>query len=467
MLTGESVPVSKTPGCEVYTATVNAEGSLKAEAVRVGGDTMLHQIVSMIEGARGTKAPIARKADRAAAVFIPAVILTAVACCILWLIAGKELSFSLTVMVSVLIIACPCALGLATPLAIIVGTGTAARYGILYKTAQILEGSGSVDTVVLDKTGTVTLGRPEVTDVICAEGFTEERVLELAASAEAESQHPVAAAVVRRAEGLSVPGRTDFRSVSGEGVVCSIGGTETAVGNRKLMDTVGADISGLDEVYERLSAAGKTCMFVSYGGGAVGVIAVADPVRPESAEAVSSLSQMGISTVMITGDNIHVASRVAGEIGITEYRADARPQDKLEAVKDLQVLQRNVAMVGDGINDSPALAQANVGIAVAGGTDIAVGAADIVLMNDDIRTVPAALEIGRATVKGIRQNLFLAFVYNAVCIPVAAGLPYLLGMAEFTHMPMLAAAAMACSSLSVTANALRLRRFRPSSAPAT
>lgn len=392
-------------------------------------------------------------------------ILTAVACCLIWLIAGKGLSFSLTVMVSVLIIACPCALGLATPLAIIVGTGTAARYGILYKTAAVLEGSGSVDTVILDKTGTVTYGRPEVTDVVCADGLTEDRILELAASAEAESQHPVAAAVMRRAEGLSIPGRTGFRSVPGEGVACTIDGLETAVGNRRFMESLHADTSGLDRTYDGLSASGRTCMFVARGGTAIGIIAVSDPVRPESPEAVRSLDRMGISAVMITGDNSHVTSRVADETGIAEFRADALPQDKLEAVKELQVLQRNVAMVGDGINDSPALAQANVGIAVAGGTDIAVGAADIVLMNDDIRTVPAALEIGRATVRGIRQNLFLAFIYNAVCVPVAAGLPYLLGMAEFTHMPMLAAAAMACSSLSVTANALRLGRFRPSSVP--
>lgn len=465
MLTGEPVPVVKNAGDEVFSATVNGEGSLRVEAVKVGSDTVLHQIIGMIEGAQGTKAPIARTADRVAGIFVPSVILVSVICCILWLISGRELSFSLTVMVSVLIIACPCALGLATPLAIIAGTGKAAGYGILYKSASVLEGSGKVNRIILDKTGTITEGRPSLTDAVPAPGSDRDELLSVALTAEADSQHPIAAAVRNGCEGMEVRKHSDFTSVTGMGVTCTIDGLRCAVGTQGLMEAEGVDTSSMSETYENLASRANTCMFVSLGGRLLGLIAVADRVKPEAADAVASLRAMGIEPCIITGDNEHTA-RAAGEaVGITDVRSGAKPVDKLEAVKDFQVMQETVAMVGDGINDSPALAQSNIGIAVAGGTDIAIGAADIVLMNDDIRTVPASLEIGRATLTNIRQNLFLAFVYNAICIPIAAGLPYVLGMGEFTHMPMLAAVAMACSSLSVTANALRLTRFIPSSVP--
>ncbi len=465
MLTGESIPVLKNAGDEVFSATVNGEGSLRIEAVKVGQDTVLHQIIGMIEGAQGTKAPIARTADKAAGIFVPAVILTSVICCLLWLISGRDLAFSLTVMVSVLIIACPCALGLATPLAIIAGTGKAAKYGILYKSAAVLEGSGKVDQIILDKTGTITEGKPSLTDAVPAPGVDVKELLSVALTAEADSQHPIAAAVREGCRDMEPGDRSGFVSVTGMGVTCDISGVRAAVGNPGLMESEGIDTSSMDDTYQALSSQAKTCMYVSSGGRLLGIVAVADRVKPEAAEAVSSLRSMGIDACIITGDNEHTARAAGDAVGVTDIRAGAKPGDKLEAVKDFQTLQRNVAMVGDGINDSPALAQANIGIAVAGGTDIAIGAADIVLMNDDIRTIPASLEIGKATLGNIRQNLFLAFIYNVVCIPIAAGLPYVLGMGEFTHMPMLAALAMACSSLSVTSNALRLTRFRPTSVP--
>ena len=464
MLTGEPIPVLKAAGDEVFSATVNGEGSIRAEAVKTGQDTVLHQIIGMIEGAQGTKAPIARTADRVAGVFVPAVILVSVICCILWLIAGRDLAFSLTVTVSVLIIACPCALGLATPLAIIAGTGKAARYGILYKSAAVLEESGKVDMMILDKTGTITEGKPSLTDAVPAPGVTEEELLLAAATAEADSQHPIAAAI-RKGCGIEPAEHSGFASVTGMGVVCDMAGSRTSVGNPAMMESEGVDVSPMEDIYQSLSSQAKTCMYVASAGRLLGIIAVADRIKPEASDAVASLKGMGVDACIITGDNEHTARAAGDAVGIRDIRAGARPSDKLDAVKDFQVMQRTVAMVGDGINDSPALAQANIGIAVAGGTDIAIGAADIVLMNDDIRTVPASIEIGRATLGNIRQNLFLAFIYNAICIPIAAGLPYLLGMGEFTHMPMLAALAMACSSLSVTANALRLTRFRPSSVP--
>ena len=434
MLTGESMPVAKGVGDDVFTATINNEGSLKVEVEKVGKDTVLHQIIDMVEGAQGTKAPIARTADRVAAVFVPSIILISVICCIIWLIAGRDLAFSLTVMVSVLIIACPCALGLATPLAIIAGTGRGAKYGILYKSAAALETSGRTDTIILDKTGTITYGRPEVTDIVASGGFDEDFLLSLAAAAESDSQHPIASAL-RTANGdAPLKEHSGFQSVTGKGITCEIDGARTAVGNAELMTDEGVDVSALGDVYSKLSSEAKTCMFVAYGGRAVGVIAVSDPVRPHAPSAISSLKSIGIEPVMITGDNPDTAAAVAADIGISDFRSGAKPGDKLESVKEYQILQRNVAMVGDGINDSPALAQANVGIAVSGGTDIAVGAADVVLMNDDVRTVPASLELGRATLGNIRQNLFLAFVYNAVCIPIAAGLPYVLGMGAGKRM---------------------------------
>ena len=459
MLTGESIPVEKRPGDAVYTATVNGSGSLRITVQSTGGDTMLHQIVAMIEGAQGTKAPMARLADRAAGIFVPAVLIAAATCCILWLLAGRDVAFSLTVMISVLVISCPCALGLATPLAIIVGTGNAARYGILFKSASKLEASGKVDLVILDKTGTVTEGHPEVTEVVTS-GIDENELLALAASAEYDSQHPVARAIVRRA-GELVRDHSGFEAVTGKGVRCMVGPDEVLVGSRSLMDDAGIDVSPLLKDFEDLTSRARTCMFVSVNRDIAGVIAVSDPVKPASAEAIRAIKSIGAVPVMITGDNESTAASVAKEVDITEVKAGALPGDKIEWVKKYQVQQRTVAMVGDGINDAPALTQANVGMAVGAGTDIAIGTADVVLMNPNLMTVPITMDIGRRTVTNIKQNLFLAFVYNAICIPVAAGLPYLLGMGEFSHMPMLAAAAMSCSSISVTLNALRMKGYRP------
>ena len=463
MLTGESVPVMKKTGDTVYTATVNGSGSLRIRAEQTGRDTLLHQIVSMIEGAQGTKAPIARMADKVAGVFVPAVLLIAVACCAVWFLSGRSASFSITVMVSVLVISCPCALGLATPLAIIVGTGNAARQGILFKNAATMEAAGNIDLVVLDKTGTITEGHPEVTDIL-PQGMDENELLALATSAEYGSQHPIARAIVRCAEerDLETAAATGFDTAVGKGVTCTVDGKKVAVGNAALMEEAGTDISAAADMYRSLTAEAKTCMFVSVDGAVAGIVAVADPIRPSSSEAVALIKSMGAMPVMVTGDNRQTAEAVAKEVGISEVKSEVLPQDKLAIVKKYQIMQKTVAMAGDGINDAPALTQANVGMAVGSGTDIAIGAADVVLMNSDPRSVPVAMDIGRKTVSNIRQNLFLAFVYNAICIPIAAGLPYLLGMGEFSHMPMIAAAAMSCSSVSVTLNALRMRGYRPS-----
>ena len=458
MLTGESLPVAKNVGDTVYAATVNGTGSLRIVAEQVGRDTVLHQIIGMVEGAQGTKAPMARIADRVAAIFVPAVLLISLLCCIGWLLAGRDVLFSLTVMVSVLVISCPCALGLATPLAIIVGTGNAAKRGILFKSAAKMEAAGNIDVVILDKTGTITEGRPAVTDIVACD-MNENDLLAYAASAEADSQHPVAGAVLKKAEELTITPapHTDFESLTGMGVRCKVDGHSVAVGNASLMISDNVDVSSLEAEGTRLASEAKTCMFVAVDGTLAGIIAVADPVKQSSAEAISAIKAAGAVPVMISGDNEATALAVAREVGIAEVKAEALPQDKIDAVKRYQVQQKSVAMIGDGINDAPALAQSNVGMAVGTGTDIAIGAADVVLMNGDLRSVPAAMEISKATVSNIKQNLFLAFVYNAICIPIAAGLPYLLGMGEFSHMPALAAAAMSCSSVSVTLNALRLR----------
>ena len=462
MLTGESIPVMKKTGDTVYTATVNGSGSLHIKTEQTGKNTLLHQIITMIEGAQGTKAPIARMADKVAGVFVPAVLLIAAVCCAAWFLSGRSASFSITVMVSVLVISCPCALGLATPLAIIVGTGNAARQGILFKNAATLEAAGNIDLVVLDKTGTITEGHPEVTDIVPL-NMTENELLALTASAEFGSQHPIAKAIVRSAEerGMEIASVSGFDTVVGKGIVCTVNGRKVAVGNASLMEEVGTDISAAAEHYNSLTAEAKTCMFVSADGTIAGIVAVADPLRPTSSEAVSLIKSMGAMPVMVTGDNRQTAEAVAHAVGINEIKSEVLPQNKLAIVKKYQIMQKTVAMAGDGINDAPALTQANVGMAVGSGTDIAIGAADVVLMNSDPRSVPVAMDIGRKTVTNIRQNLFLAFVYNAICIPIAAGLPYLLGMGEFSHMPMLAAAAMSCSSVSVTLNALRMRGYRP------
>ena len=455
MLTGESIPVDKGPGDTLYGATVNGSGSLRARIEKTGEDTVLFQIARMMEMAQGTKAPVANIADRVAAVFVPTVIAVAMLVFIGWMLAGRDFQFSLTIAISILVIACPCALGLATPIAIVVGTGRGSQYGILFKTAASLEASARIDTVVLDKTGTCTVGHPEVSSM------TDESVLGLVAAAETDSEHPLAEAIVRYARDRSVeiPPHSDFESVTGGGVRCVVDGRMVLVGSARFLSEEGVEVpDGADA----LASSGMTCILAAVDGTYATTVAISDPVREESPSAIESMHLDGLRVMMVTGDRRDTAEHIASELGIDEVHAETKPGDKLEIVKDLQVAQRRVAMTGDGINDAPALTQADVGIAVGSGTDIAMESADIVLMNDDLRSVPAALEIGRATLRNIKENLFFAFCYNVVCIPIAAGLPVLLGYDGLVdQMPMISALAMACSSVSVVSNALRLRKFRP------
>lgn len=458
MLTGESSPVNKTVGSTVYAGTVNVSGSLVVNVDKAGDGTVLHQISRMVESARGTKAPVARIADRVAGVFVPAVILIAVVSAVLWLIFGKSVPFALNVAVSVLVISCPCALGLATPLAIVVGTGRAASMGILFKNAAVLEKCGQTDTVVFDKTGTLTKGTFEITSVYRVSDDYD--IMELAASAESLSEHPVASAIVDYAKnkGYVLKKPYDFQSVTGEGISCTVGGKKVLVGKKSFLESSGTKVPDTESFSD---IDGKTVAFVSADGKFLGYIAVSDTPRETSESAVKELRNMGIDVVMATGDRKSSADAVGGRLGISDIRAEILPGDKLGIVKELQIAQKTVAFVGDGINDSPALTQANVGMAVASGTDIAVDSADVILMNEDVNLVPSAVKTGKAVMKNIHQNLFLAFCYNMVAIPVAAGLPYVFGVNEITFMPMIAAAAMSVSSISVVTNSLRLRKFDP------
>jgi copper-(or silver)-translocating P-type ATPase len=461
MLTGESMPVTKGVGDEVHNGTTNLNGSLHVKAEKVGKDTVLFQIVRLIQDAQGTKAPVARVADRVAAVFVPVVILIAVASCIIWLIAGRGLEFSIIVLVSVLVISCPCALGLATPLAITVGTGKAAEYGILFKNASALERSGKITHTILDKTGTITEGRPKVTDVIAY--IEKDDLISIAASAEMNSEHPLGKAIVEYARELNLEMKKikEFTSETSGGVSGIVDGRRVVIGKPAFIRSKEIMMDEGDSL--RLSSEGKTCVFVSVNEKLAGIIAISDPLRKTSKQAIETLHKMGINVTMVTGDSENTANAIAAAAGIENVYAGAMPKDKIEQVKALQIKGENVAMVGDGINDAPALTQADIGMAIGSGTDIAIGSSDIILVNDDVRNIPAAMEIGKASLKNVKQNLFLAFCYNAVCIPIAAGLPYLFGMDMIPEMPMLAAAAMSLSSISVVFNALRLRGFDPKS----
>ncbi|AMK14323.1 copper translocating P-type ATPase [methanogenic archaeon mixed culture ISO4-G1] len=459
MLTGESIPVSKTVGSIVYGATVNGNGSLKVRIEKTGDGTVLFQIARMMEMAQGTKAPVAHVADRVSAVFVPAVILIAVLSFVAWYVTGMmlpdsgyDLEFCLTIAISVLVISCPCALGLATPLAIVIGTGNGSKYGILFKTASSIEAAAKIDTVILDKTGTITKGHPTITRIITRSD--EDAFVSIVAAAESDSEHPIAEAIVNYAKdmGLELPPHSDFEAVTGQGIRCNVDGKSVLVGNLALMHDNGID------------AVDSPGIMVAIDGTYSGSIVVSDPIRDESPKAVGHLKEMGIAVKMVTGDCRDTAEAIASKAGIDDVVAETKPQDKLDIVKRLQVQQKHVAMTGDGINDAPALTQSDVGLAVGSGTDIAMESADIVLMNDDLRNVPAALEIGRATLRNIKQNLFFALVYNAICIPIAAGLPAVFGYTDLVMvMPMIAAAAMSCSSISVVSNALRMRGFRPKS----
>jgi Cu+-exporting ATPase len=465
MLTGESLPVEKQPGDQVFGATLNKTGAFRFRVQKVGADTMLAQIVQLVEDAQGSRAPIQRLADRVSAVFVPAVVGVAVLTFVAWFClapAESRLPLALVSFVAVLIIACPCALGLATPTAIMVGTGKGAEHGVLIRSAEALEKAYQVDTVLLDKTGTITQGEPAVTDFVAFPGYTEASLLPLVAAVERHSEHPLAAAVVRHAEAsqpaAALPLVSNFQALAGQGATAMVGGQWVLIGNRGLLASQHINLSPtLATQADALLAQAKTVLYIAVAGQAAGLLGVADTVRATSAEAIRQLQQRGLEVVMMTGDNAQTAAKVAEQVGIKRYFAEVLPQDKSQQVKQLQAEGRTVAMVGDGINDAPALAQANIGLAMGSGTDVAMEAAGITLMRADLRSVVTALDLSRQTMRTIRQNLFFAFIYNLLGIPIAAGLLYPIWGIRLS--PMLAAGAMALSSVSVLTNSLRLRRF--------
>jgi Cu+-exporting ATPase len=460
ILTGESIPVEKNIGSQVICASINQNGTIRFKATKVGEDTTLSQIVMLVEGAQSSKAPIARMADVISGYFVPVVIVIALLTGAAWYISGKSAAFSLTVFISVLVIACPCALGLATPTAIMVGTGKGAEYGVLIKSGEALETAHQINTVVFDKTGTITEGKPVVTDIISTGGLNETELLRLAASAEKGSEHPLGEAIVDKAVEINLDlfNSESFEAIPGQGIIARIQGKDVLLGNSKLMNDRNIDIQSREEP-PRLAAEGKTAMFIASEGRLEGIIAVADVIKPGSKKAVEQLRKMGIEPVMLTGDNIQTAQVIAKQAGISRINAEVLPGDKANEIKTLQKEGLKVAMVGDGINDAPALAQADIGIAIGSGTDVAMESADIVLMKSELTDVPVAIQLSKRTIRNIKQNLFWAFAYNVLGIPIAAGLLYLFGGPLLN--PMIAAGAMSFSSISVVSNALRLKRFKP------
>lgn len=459
MLTGESIPVEKNIGSTVIGASINKAGFIKYKATKVGKDTALAQIVKLVEEAQGTKAPIAKMADIIAAYFVPTVMALAIIAAVGWLIAGESTVFALTIFISVLVIACPCALGLATPTAIMVGTGKGAENGVLIKGGEALETTYKIDTIVFDKTGTITEGKPKVTDIIC-NGIKEEEVLVLAASAEKGSEHPLGEAIVREAEDRSLEFKSleHFKAVPGQGIEVTIEGKDILLGNKKLMIENNINIESLHVESDRLATEGKTPMYIAINNKLSGIIAVADTVKENSKAAIEELKKMNVNVAMITGDNKKTAEAIAKSVGIDIVLAEVLPEDKANEVKKLQGQNRKVAMVGDGINDAPALVQADVGIAIGSGTDVAIESADIVLMKSDLKDVVTAIRLSKATIKNIKENLFWAFGYNVLGIPVAMGVLHIFGGPLLN--PMIAAAAMSFSSVSVLLNALRLKKFK-------
>ena len=459
MLTGESIPVEKNIGSTVIGASINKAGFIKYKATKVGKDTALAQIVKLVEEAQGTKAPIAKMADIIAAYFVPTVMALAIIAAVGWLIAGESTVFALTIFISVLVIACPCALGLATPTAIMVGTGKGAENGVLIKGGEALETTYKIDTIVFDKTGTITEGKPKVTDIIC-NGINEEEVLVLAASAEKGSEHPLGEAIVREAEDRSLEFKSleHFKAVPGHGIEVTIEGKDILLGNKKLMIENNINIESLHVESDRLATEGKTPMYIAINNKLSGIIAVADTVKENSKAAIEELKKMNVNVAMITGDNKKTAEAIAKSVGIDIVLAEVLPEDKANEVKKLQGQNRKVAMVGDGINDAPALVQADVGIAIGSGTDVAIESADIVLMKSDLKDVVTAIRLSKATIKNIKENLFWAFGYNVLGIPVAMGVLHIFGGPLLN--PMIAAAAMSFSSVSVLLNALRLKKFK-------
>ena len=461
-LTGESLPVDKGPGDKVAAASINKSGSFTFRATRVGDDTTLAQMIALVDEAASSKAPIAKLADKVAGVFVPAVICIAIVTAAVWLIAtGGDVTRALTAGVAVLVISCPCALGLATPVAIMVGTGKGAENGILIKSAEALETLHTIKTIVLDKTGTVTQGKPRVTDLYPCEGTTPEELLCVAASLEKPSEHPLAQAIVAEAEERGIPlvPAEGFRAVHGKGVQASLQGAGFLAGNRALMEERGVDLGAERLLADSLAENGKTPLYFAQDGKLIGVVAVADTVKPTSAAAIAAFRDMGIDVVMLTGDNRRTAEAIGRELGVTNVIAEVLPQDKERVVAGLQQEGKRVAMVGDGINDAPALARADVGIAIGAGTDVAIESADIVLMKSDLMDAVTAVELSKATIHNVKENLFWAFCYNTIGIPLAAGVFYpILG---WQLSPMFGAAAMSLSSVSVVTNALRLKLFKP------
>ncbi len=461
-ITGESIPVEKKAGDRLTGATVNRAGYFQMQADRIGGDTTLSQIIRLVEEAGGSKAPIAKLADKVSGIFVPVVLTIAVITVAVWLLVGQSFSFALASGIAVLVISCPCALGLATPTAIMVGTGRGAEQGILIKSGESLETAHLVDTVVLDKTGTITKGHPAVTDIKTAAGVQERELLRLAASLEQASEHPLAEAVVGRAHELSVSleKTSDFTAVAGQGVTGTVGMKKVLAGNLKMMKENRIRTEDLEPDAERFSEEGRTVLYIAADGKLLGVLAAADPIKETSAQAIEELERMGLSVVMLTGDHEKTARAIQKQLGITRVVAEVLPQDKEREVRRLQEEGHKVAMIGDGINDAPALARADVGIAIGAGTDVAIESADIVLMKSDLLDAAAAIQLSRAVIKNIKENLFWAFFYNALGIPLAAGVFYpILG---WQLNPMFGSAAMSFSSVFVVTNALRLKGFRPS-----
>ncbi len=459
-LTGESVPVEKLPGDTVAAATINTEGYLEFRADKVGEDTTLAQVIRMVEEAGGSKAPIARLADKIAGIFVPVVMAISALTFAVWIIAGYGLEFSLTSAIAVLVISCPCALGLATPVAIMVGTGRGAQLGVLFKNAQALENLHNIDTVVLDKTGTLTTGKPAVTDIIPG-SVSASRLMSIAAALESRSEHPFAKAILRKVGDQKYPSAVDFETLPGRGVAATVDGVRYYGGNGRLMQELGITVPD----YPELALQGKTPLhFASASGDYLGTVAAADVLKPDSVEAVRTMRRLKLDVVMLTGDNEKTAAAIASKAGIDHVIADVLPSDKASAVEKPRAAGHRVLMVGDGINDAPALVTADVGMAIGAGTDIAMESADIVLMNSSLSAVSSAIELSKATIRNIRQNLFWAFFYNTLGIPIAAGVLFIPFGIQLS--PMLGAAAMSLSSVFVVTNALRLRFFKPKTAPA-
>ena len=460
-LTGESIPVAKHVGDQVISATINQSGAFRFKATRIGDDTTLAQIIRLVEEASSSKAPIAKMADTISGIFVPVVIAIAITAFVIWLLLGYPFEFALTIGIAVLVISCPCALGLATPVAIMVGTGQGALHGILIKSAESLETAHSIDTVVLDKTGTITEGKPQVTDVIAGSALSETKLLTIGASLEKPSEHPLAEAIVTKGieEDIHFEQVSDFLSVPGKGVQGKIEEQVYLAGNLSFMRDNRIELGELENQADDLAKQGKTPMYFANTSEVLGIIAVADVVKPSSKPAIQRLKNLDVNVVMLTGDNKRTAEAIRRELGIERVIAEVLPEDKEREIRTLQEQGKKVAMVGDGVNDAPALARADVGIAIGAGTDVAIESADIVLMKNDLNDVPTAIQLSKATIRNIKQNLFWAFFYNSLGIPLAAGLLY--PFFGWRLNPMYAAAAMSLSSIFVVSNALRLRRFNP------